>query len=192
MINEINSIIKPGDIVFISIPNFLFRRVAKTTCSWTSHVGVVHSQIDGQWIIAEGAVPMSKKCSIEEFLQRSENSSISIRRLKEDLTSDEILSIQESADSRMNKLYHFGFNFNSKRQYCSKFVYEVFKEALDKEIGQLESFRELLNKNPTLSKTFWQLWFFGFIPWKRKTVTPASQYESQMLETVYEKIDLLS
>lgn len=188
MINEINNIIKPGDIVFISIPNFLFRRVAKTTCSWTSHVGVVHSQIDGQWVIAEGAVPVSKKCPLDKFLQRSENNSVSIRRLKEDLTPDEILRIQKSADSRMNKLYHLGFDFNSTRQYCSKFVYEVFKEALDVEVGELETFKELLNKNPTLSKTFWKIWFFGFIPWKRKTVTPASQYESLILETVFEKI----
>ncbi|MCM8541917.1 MAG: hypothetical protein NE328_16730 [Lentisphaeraceae bacterium] len=188
MIKQINSIVKPGDIVFISIPNFLFRRVAATTCSWTSHVGVIHSQKDGQWIVAEGAVPLSKKCSLEKFLQRSENSAISIRRLKEDLSSDEILRIQKAADSRMNKLYHLGFNFNSKRQYCSKFVYEVFNEALNQEIGQLESFRELLNKNPKLSKTFWKIWFFGFIPWKRQTVTPASQYESQALETVFENI----
>lgn len=188
MNNKINNIIKTGDIVFISIPNFLFRRVAKTTCSWTSHVGVVHSQVNGQWIIAEGAVPLSKKCTLEEFLERSENYAVSVRRLKEDLSCDEILKIQQAADIRMNKLYHLGFNFNSKRQYCSKFVYEVFKEALDTEVGQLETFKELLNKNPNLSKTFWKLWFFGFIPWKRKTVTPASQYESPILKTVYEKI----
>ncbi|MCM8529062.1 MAG: YebB family permuted papain-like enzyme [Lentisphaeraceae bacterium] len=188
MIEQINNIVKPGDIVFISIPNFLFRRVATTTCSWTSHVGVIHSKVDGQWIVAEGAVPLSKKCTLEKFIQRSENSAISIRRLKEDLSSDEVLRIQKAADQRMNKLYHLGFNYNSKRQYCSKFVYEVFNEALGIEVGELETFKELLNKNPQLSKTFWKIWFFGFIPWKRKTVTPASQYESLKLTTVFENI----
>ena len=138
--------------------------------------------------MAEGAVPLSKKCTLEKFLERSENSSISIRRLKEDLSPDEILRIQQAANSRMNKLYHLGFKFNSKRQYCSKFVYEVFQEALNIEIGQLESFKELLNKNSKLSKTFWRIWFFGFIPWERQTVTPASQYESTTLKTVFENI----
>jgi len=96
--------------------------------------------------------------------------------------------LQEAAQKRMKRLYHLGFKYDSKRQFCSKFVYEVFKEALNIEVGQLETFRDLLNKNPNVSKRFWKLWFFGFIPWKRLTVTPASQLESPKLETIFENV----
>lgn len=186
MINEVNKNLKAGDIVFISIPNFLYRRVAKTTSSWTSHVGMVHSQQNGQWIIAESAVPFCKMTPLEDFLKRSENGMFAARRLKETLSDECISRLQEAAEKRMKRLYHLGFKYESNRQFCSKFVYEVYKEALDIEVGRLETFRDLLNNNPHVSKTFWRMWFFGFIPWNRLTVTPASQLKCTNLETVFE------
>ena len=188
MINELNKNLKVGDIVFISIPNFLYRRVARTTSSWTSHVGMVHSRKNGEWIIAESAVPLCKMTSLENFLKRSENGMFTVRRLKNELSEYDISRLQTAANQRMNQLYHLGFKYESNRQFCSKFVYEVFKEALNVEVGQLETFRELLNKNPTVSKRFWKLWFFGFIPWKRLTVTPASQLNCNKLDTIFEKL----
>jgi len=84
MIDQLNNELKVGDIVFIAIPNFLYRRVAKTTCSWTSHVGMIHSKQNGQWIIAESSVPFCKMTPIADFLKRSENGIFTVRRLKED------------------------------------------------------------------------------------------------------------
>ena len=189
MINEVNNSLKAGDIVFIAIPNFLYRRVAKTTCSWTSHVGMVHSRQNGQWLIAESSVPFCKMTPLENFLERSENGTFAIKRLKNDLSEYDISRLQASALKRMKRLYHLGFKYESNRQFCSKFVYEVFKEALDIEVGQLETFRDLLNKNPEVSKRFWKFWFFGFIPWKRLTVTPASVMESPKLQTIFEVLN---
>lgn len=188
MNNDIKKILKPGDVVFISITNFLYRRVANATNSWTSHVGMVHSLQDGQWMIAESAVPYSKMCPLDEFIKRSDGGRIAVRRLKDELTEEDILKLQNAADARMDRLYHLGFKFDSNRQFCSKFVYEIFKEVKDLEIGSLEPFRELLNRNPDTPQTFWRIWFFGFIPWNRRTVTPASQYESTKLTTVYKNI----
>ncbi len=189
MISEVNKNLKAGDIVFISIPNFLYRRVARTTSSWTSHVGMVHSRQNGQWIIAESAVPFCKMTPLKDFLDRSENGMFAVRRLKNELSEYDISRLQAAAGKRMKRLYHFGFKYESKRQFCSKFVFEVFKEALDIEVGHLESFRDLLNKNPHVSQTFWKLWFFGFIPWNRLTVTPASQLECPRLETIFEVLN---
>ena len=188
MDNEINNRLKPGDIVFISINNFLYRRVANATKSWTSHVGMVHSFQNGKWMIAESAVPYSKMCPLDEFIKRSDGGRIAVRRLNEELSETDITNLQKAADARMNRLYHPGFKFDSNRQFCSKFVYEIFKEVKNLEIGSLEPFRDLLDRNPETPQTFWKIWFFGFIPWKRRTVTPASQYESRKLITVYENL----
>jgi hypothetical protein len=86
----------------------------------------------------------------------------------------------------MGKLYHLGFKYESPRQFCSKFVYDAYRTATGIEIGTLESFSELLQKQPKTSLWFWRLWFFGVIPWSRITVTPASQMESLALDTVLE------
>ena len=189
MKNEINNLLKAGDLVFISIPNFLYRRVAATTCSWTSHVGMVHSKENGQWMISESSVPFCKMTPINDFLARSEGGIFSVRRLQRELNEEEVLRLQVEATKRMGRLYHLGFKFKSKRQFCSKFVYEVYKEATGIEVGQLETFKDLLSKNPEVSQTFWKFWFFGFIPWKRQTVTPAEQLIDKKFDTILEKLN---
>ena len=35
---EIESIVKPGDFVFTRIDNILYKKVADTSCSWSSHM----------------------------------------------------------------------------------------------------------------------------------------------------------
>jgi hypothetical protein len=85
----------------------------------------------------------------------------------------------------MGRWYHLGFNYDSRRMFCSKFVHEVFREALGVEIGTVQTFGELLECKPDQALGFWKLWFFGRIPWTRRTVTPASQLASPLLQAVF-------
>ena len=188
ILEEMNRSVQPGDIVFISIPNPLYRRVAKTTNSWTSHVGFVYGKKGDDWMVAESSFPLSKQCTLKKFLERSEGGQISVKRLDQALSQEDIDQLRRSADKRMKVWYHTGFKLHSKRQFCSKFVHEVFKEALGVEVGEVETFKELLSKNDETPMLFWRLWYFGFIPWDRETITPASQYNSEKLLTVYESL----
>ncbi|MDB5815614.1 MAG: hypothetical protein JWN23_2731 [Rhodocyclales bacterium] len=86
--------------------------------------------------------------------------------------------------NRLGILYHPGFKLRSKRQFCSKFVHEVYAEALAEELGSIETFDELLRKNPAVPTGFWRLWFFGRIPWSRETITPTSLYRSPRMRTI--------
>jgi hypothetical protein len=96
--------------------------------------------------------------------------------------------VQAEAARRMGKWYHLGFDLDSPRQFCSKFVYEIYRDALGVNVGTVESFRDLLQRNPSYPLAFWKLWFLGRIPWERRTITPGTQYESALLETVYENV----
>lgn len=187
MLLELDGQIRPGDIIFIRIANFLYKRVADGTKSWTSHVGFVHSKKDGEWLVAESAVPKCQLCPLRTFLKRSDGLQYSIKRLR-DLTDEEVLALHREADARMGMWYHLGFDFDSPRQYCSKFVYQCYHDALGVEIGRVETLRDLLEANPTYPRTFWRLWYFGFIPWARRVITPASQYEDTQLTTVSEQL----
>ncbi len=184
-LDELRRIVRPGDIVFIRIANFLYRRVAEGTKSWTSHVGMIHSEKDGDWQVAESAVPLSKHCSLEKFLKRTDAGQFSIKRLR-DLSDDEVAALRREADRRMGLWYHLGFDYDSPRQYCSKFVYQCYHDALGVEVGRIETLKNLLEANPTYPRTFWRLWYFLRIPWQRRVVTPASQYEDPKLSTVAE------
>jgi hypothetical protein len=176
--------LEPGDIVFISIPNALYRRVALATGSPASHVGIAFFDESSGWMIAESTIPFAKYTPLKKFLARSDRGWFSVRRLKGGLTRDQVGALRRECDARMGKLYHLGFRYASRRQFCSKFVYDAYLAAVGVEVGSLESFEDLLRKRPDSALGFWRLWFFGAIPWSRLTVTPASQINSPALITI--------
>ncbi|MCP4597348.1 YiiX/YebB-like N1pC/P60 family cysteine hydrolase [Neptuniibacter sp.] len=184
---QVTAQITEGDIIFISIDSFLYRQVAKGTGSWTSHVGFV-IQENNEWFVLESAVPTVTKCPLRKFLSRTRNSEVAIKRLPQELFQTEIKALKQAAGKRMGKFYHLGFNFDSTRQFCSKFVYLTYKEALGIELGKVQTLRELLDENPQASVNFWRCWYFGFIPWQRRTVTPASQLNDPQLLEVFSTV----
>ncbi len=176
--------LQSGDIVFISVRSPVYRQIAKTCRSWDSHVGIIFRETNGELVVAESRVPVSSYTTLDKFLARSENGRYAIRRLIGGLSNGQDTKLRAEADGRMGRAYHTGFNFDSSREFCSKFVYCTYRDALGIEVGRLETFRELLAGNPETPIIFWRLWFFGFIPWKRRTVTPTSQLRSPLLQTV--------
>lgn len=187
---HIESLVKPGDFVFTRIDNILYKKVADTSCSWSSHVGLIIDQNDdGSFVVAESKVPRSTYSSFRSFVERSEGGRLEVRRLKGGLKDDQLTKLQQEAALRMGLWYHFRFNYDSKKQFCSKFAYDVYHKALGIEVGKIETFTELLHRNPQTPMGFWKLWFFGRIPMQQRTVTPASQLESTNLETVYSNLE---
>ncbi len=185
-LHQVENLLESGDILFTSIPNFLYRRVAQVTRSPTSHVGIAFYDPDSGWLVAESAVPTVRYTPIANFISRSDKDWLVVRRIHGGLSADQVESLRKECNERLGTLYHLGFHFSSSRQFCSKFVYETYLAALDVKIGALESFQILLNSQPNTPLLFWRLWFLGKIPWTRLTVTPASQLRSDKLETIWE------
>jgi hypothetical protein len=179
--------LKERDVIFTSIPNHLYQCVEKATNSPTSHVGVVF-KCKGKWFVAESRIPFSCYTPLVDFITRSRDNRYAIKRVKEGLTKVETEALKLQCERQMGRLYGLGFKFHSKRQFCSKFVYDAYKTALDIELGTLETFAELLRRNPKTSTKFWRLWYVGLIPWKRITITPESQYSDQKLVTIAEHL----
>src|SRR5690348_8276010 len=127
-----------GDLVFIRIANFLYRRVADATMSWTSHVGMIDHREGDEWIVAESKVPRSRYCPLSRFVGRSEKGRWAALRLRSPLDESAQARLQQEARRRMGKWYHLGFDLDSRHQFCSKFVYEVYRDALGVDIGKVE------------------------------------------------------
>jgi len=174
------SAFKDGDIIFTSIPNRLYQSVEQATASPVSHVGILFN-INGEWFVAESKVPFSCYTPLEQFIARSKDRWFSVKRVSPTLSQKHLVLLKNFCDQRMGKLYHFGFKYKSKRQFCSKFVYDAYTISLGIEVGKLQTFRELLAANPKASRTFWRCWFLGFIPWNRVTISPSSQYADERL-----------
>jgi hypothetical protein len=175
-----------GDIVFTRIGGPVFTRVAATTQSWTSHVGIIVDYQAGDWIVAESGVPVVRKTPLRKFIGHSVKQEFSIQRLRREPTSEEKAAMLRFADGQMGKLYSLGFNLQSKQTFCSKFVHDDVYESTHQSIGEVETFNHLLHRNQNTPLSFWRVWFFGAIPWQRTTITPASELNSPLLRTVIE------
>ncbi len=179
-------LVREGDIVFIRVKSFLYRKVAETSRSWESHVGIVFQNADGMWTVAESTVPRSKFTPLKNFVARSEDGRFAIRRVRGGLAGDDVPRLRAAAEKRMGIFYHFGFHYDSPRLFCSKLVHDCYLEATGRQVGHLETFRALLSANPGAPVWFWRIWFFGHIPWERRCVTTTSQLQSAMLTTVFD------
>jgi hypothetical protein len=177
--------LKSGDLIFLSIDNIFFENVAKATNTWVNHVGIAFQSGDG-WKVQESRVPFSTTADFCDYIGRAGKGQVAILRLKgERLNSQQLEALWQATENRMGVLYHQGFDLDSSRQFCSKFVYEVFLEALGVELGEIQTFKQILDENPDGSLKFWKWWFLGDIPWERRTITPKSQLIDSDLETIW-------
>jgi cell wall-associated NlpC family hydrolase len=175
-----------GDIVFIQVDILPFRKIAHDTGSWTNHVGIVIDASGAEPIIAESTFPVSKIGPLSKFVARSKAGRMAVSRLNTPLTAAQRSNIKAAALKRLGIFYDTGFNLHSNRQFCSRFVHEVISEAVGINLGKTENFTTLFADNPNADLVFWRIWYFGIIPWKRETVTPASILHSPDLHIIFD------
>ncbi len=175
-----------GDIVFIRVGAYPFRKVADATGSWTNHVGIVLDVSSAQPVIGESRFPLSASTTLSAFVARSAGGRVAVMRMPEPLSARQQAGIAAAAAQREHVLYDTGFDLHSRRQFCSRYVREVLQQGAGVEVGTVQDFRSLLAESPHPDVGFWRLWYFGHIPWQRETVTPASLLHTPGLRTVFD------
>lgn len=185
-IADLESHLRVGDIVFTRIGGPPFRQIADATRTWTNHVGIVVGFNCFGAIVAESRVPLSRRTRFRRFVRRSAQGRVAVLRLPRKLSDEEVVLLRRSMKRRLGRLYDTGFNLRSRRQFCSRFVRELLQESTGEAIGEVQSFRELLERNREADLRLWNLWYFGRIPWERLTVTPESLYTSPSLKVLFD------
>ena len=185
-VRELGKRLQIGDVVFIRIPKPPFTKVATTTSSWTNHVGIVTDVSGAEPVIGESRVPLSGETTWSRFVKRSDAGRVAITRLRVPLDAQQRVKLKQAVTVRQNILYDTGFNLHSRRQFCSRYVREVLQDAAGVELGEVENFSTLLNRNPEADLRFWKIWYFGQIPWQRETVTPASLLRDSRMRMVFD------
>jgi len=178
--------LEEGDLVFIRIPVKLFLKVATATGSWSNHVGVVINTRGKEPLIAESKFPLSRTTTLSRLVARSQDGRLAVARLAAPPTPGQKERLLIAAQRRLGIFYDTGFDLHSRRQFCSRYAREVLAEATGVQVGEVETFAALLARQPDTDLNFWRLWYFGKIPWKRETVTPASLLRSPALQTVFD------
>jgi len=185
--HELEGTLRAGDIVFTRISRTPFRQIAHATGTWTNHVGIVVGFDGVGAVVAESRVPLSRFTRFANFVRRSAHGRVAVLRLHRPLSDEEIRRLQRAAGCRLGRIYDTGFNLrSSRRQFCSRFVRETLQESTGVVVGEVTTFRELLERRPGIDLRLWKVWYFGRIPWERATVTPESLYGSPSLKVVFD------
>jgi hypothetical protein len=184
--SELASTLRVGDLVFIRIPFPPFTTIASATGTWTNHVGIVVEFNRSGPLIAESRIPLSRRTTLRTYVRRSQDGRVAVLRLPRHLTSQEAQRLRAAAYVRLGRLYDTGFNIDSHRQFCSRFVHEVLNEACGESLGQISTLSALLARRPDTDLRLWKLWYFGRIPWARRTITPASLYFDPTLQVAFD------
>ena len=180
--------LKVGDIVFTRIGAYPFRKVAEATGTWTNHVGIVLDVSGTEPVIGESRFPFSGSTTLSRFVARSAGGRVAVMRLPTPLTEAQQIAIVAAAAQREHVFYDTGFDARSHRQFCSRYVREVLQQGAGVEVGRVETFAQLLASAPQADVGFWRVWYFGSIPWRRETVTPASVLHTPGLKTIYDGV----
>jgi hypothetical protein len=175
-----------GDIVFIRIGAYPFRKVADATGTWTNHVGIVLDVSGAEPEIGESRFPFSGRTTLRRFVARSAGGRVAVLRLPVPLSADQQAAIVAAAAQREHVFYDTGFDAHSQRQFCSRYVREVLQQGAGVTVGRVETFQALLASAPDADVGFWRAWYFGSIPWQRETVTPASVLRTPGLQTIFD------
>lgn len=185
MIIHYPEIYNTGDIVFTCIGSTLFKQVSAASSCWSNHVGVIIGHNGEDYIVAESRIPLSTTTTLQRFIDRSSQRRYAVRRVSGGLSDEQQAALTAQVPGRLHRLYHTGFDYNSSRQFCSKFVFDIYKEGPGISVGRVKTFKALLENNPGAKLGFWTLWFLGNIPWERETVTPESLWSHPGLDLIY-------
>ncbi len=175
-----------GDVVFIRVHVLPFEKISSTTMSWTNHVGIVVDTSRREPLIAESRFPLSGTTTWSRFVARSKDGRVAVSRPAFVMDQQQVGKLREAVAARAGILYDTGFDLHSRRQFCSRYVREVLQEATGIAFGRVESFSTLFADNPQADLGFWRIWYFGYIPWQRETVTPASLLDDAKLTRIFD------
>ncbi len=184
--DALGKMLQVGDVVFIRVPVLPFEKISGTTKSWTNHVGIVTEAGGAEPRIAESRFPLSGTTTWSRFVARSKGGRVAVGRLGQALDAAQGDALRRAVAARSGVFYDTGFDLHSRRQFCSRYVREVLGEATGIRVGEVETFSTLLARNPQADLAFWRIWYFGYIPWQRETVTPASLLRDARLSTIFD------
>ncbi len=121
--------------------------------------------------------------SWNNFIAFSEDGKYYVKSLKDSnlLTTDAIQKMKKEAKVSIGKHYDSVFNWDDKEMYCSEYVWKIYKNTLNLEIGKLKQLQEFDLTHPAVKAKLKER-YGNKIPLTENMISPADIYESVLLK----------
>jgi hypothetical protein len=177
--------LKDGDILFQDFPSPQSAAVKIATNSEYSHCGIVF--YDGELPLVWEAVQPVTITSLDQWIGRDADSHYVVKRLKksESILVDSIIAKMKTyASSHITKDYDIYFGWSDDRLYCSEYVWKIYKEILDIELGGLREFKDYNLDHPAVVEKLKERYGEN-VPTDEPVIAPQDIFDSDKLETVF-------
>jgi hypothetical protein len=181
-----NTTFRDGDIIFQTSRSDQSKAIQLATNSRYSHMGIIYKMAD-QYYVYEAVQPV-KLTRMDAWIKRGENSRYVIKRLKNSeaiLTSENLNKMKRIGERFKGKDYDIYFEWSDDKIYCSELVWKIYKEAFKIEIGQLQNLRDFDLSSDVVKEKMLQR-YGDHIPLDEPVISPASMFDSDKSETVFD------
>jgi len=171
----------PGDLVFQSWPmGPLVEAIEGATDSPFSHCGIVCEDADGELVVLEAIMTVSKT-PLDRFLARGREGRFAVCRLADSWAGriDEVIA---AAETHLGKPYDLRYRLDDEAIYCSELLHKAFAAVFpDDELGAPIPLGEMdWQPHEALIRRV-----EGSLPLERRIVSPAAVAASDKVRMVY-------
>lgn len=173
--------LKNGDLIFQTSLSSQSKAIQLATKSKYSHCGIIFNS-RGTWYVYEAIQPVTFT-PLNKWIDRGEGKHFVVKRLKKELTTEEIKLLKKESLSFINKDYDLTFEWSDNKIYCSELIWKVYQRAAGIELGKLQQLKNFDLSHPEIQKIMKQR-YGNKIPLEEKVISPVSVFESELLTTV--------
>ncbi|MEM8074972.1 YiiX family permuted papain-like enzyme [Morganella morganii subsp. sibonii] len=172
-----------GDIIFHTSRSSQSLAIQKATGSVYSHMGIILLR-DGKPYVYEAAKTV-RFTPLAQWIARGIGSRYVVKRLKKPLSASQQQQLYRQALHYQSRPYDLTFSWDDERIYCSELVWKIYKNALNTEVGQLQTLREFDLSSPEVQAKMKER-YGEHIPLNETVISPVAMFDSPLLTTVYE------
>ncbi len=176
-----------GDLIFHTSRSAQSQAIQVATKSKYSHCGIIYQE-NGAYYVFEAVQPVSST-PLAKWIARGENGHFVVKRLKnaeQVLTPSVLAKMKKEGNALAGKDYDLTFEWSDDKIYCSELIWKVYQRATGLQIGKLGQLKDFdLSAKPVQAKMKER--YGNNIPYDEKVISPASMFQSELLETVVEK-----
>jgi uncharacterized protein YycO len=173
--------LRDGDIIFQTSRSAQSVAIQRATHSPFSHVGLVLYR-DGKPFVFE-AIATVRYTPLATWTARGDGGRFVVRRLRHAPKPSDLKKLRAIASVYEGKPYDLYFEWSDARIYCSELVWKMYRDAMGIEIGGLQKLREFDLTDPQVKAKMRERYGKN-IPLDEQVISPASVFDSALLETV--------
>jgi len=177
----VGELLRDGDIVFQSTASMQCNAVQMATHSPYSHCGIVFKENNKVYVYE--AVQPVKKTLLEEWIKQGKSGKFDVKRLKKSdslLPASVLQKMKIYATGFIGKKYDLYFEWTDERIYCSEYVWKIYKNAANIEVGKLKQLKDF-DLTSTEVKQILKERYGNSIPYNETVISPADIFKSELL-----------